>query len=123
MQDDSERLLKSRHRAASWRYVESYVPEAPAFSVNPQSPSPAMLSMCVISGSAAIKFLHARSIASVNRLLSGNETIELDRSTAVALVGGGTASCAEGGDFEDHFHPGAFVSSSKRSRIRVDEGL
>jgi hypothetical protein len=28
----------------------------------------------------------------------------------------------EGGAFEDHFHPGALVSSSRRERRRSDEG-
>lgn len=100
------------------------VPDAPALSVSPQSPSPAMLSICVISGSATIRFLHARSIASVNALESGKAS-GCGRLICSVVKEDGTAAvdtALEGGNFEDHFHPGALVSSSRSESSRSFEG-
>jgi hypothetical protein len=71
-----------------------------------------------------MRFLHARSIAAVNSLGSGNVS-KLGRFICSAAAEDETVEVRAafgGGAFEDHFHPGALVFSSRRERRRSDDG-
>lgn len=68
--------------------------------------------------------LHARSIAAVNSWGSRHASW-LGRLACLGTAEDETGAArviAEGGAFDDHFQPGAFVSSSRRERRRADEG-
>src|SRR5208283_5802052 len=76
------------------------------------------LSIRVISGSAAMSALLARSMDSANDLESGSSSLMADvcvmsdREEVVPVIAGVVEA-----DREDHFHPGTSVCSSRRERI------
>jgi len=98
-------------------------PEAPSLSVSPQSPSPAMLSILVISGSAATSALHARVMEALKDATSGALSVAARGLTCDGVV---VISCGVCGIcdarvdavLDDHFHPGVSVGSSRSPRSR-----
>lgn len=88
--------------------------------VSPQSPSPAILSILVISGSAAMSALHARSIATLKAAGSGDLSSFVPFCWGVEDVVGPDKNLAfgTGEELEDHFHPGDSVGSSSSDRRR-----
>lgn len=95
------------------------IPIAPPFRVNPQSPSPAIVSILVISGSARMMALQALSMAEMKAEGSVASMGGIDLSVAETVVDVlGENTSPAGGTREDHFQPGVSVGSSRRERIR-----
>ena len=91
---------------------------APPFSVNPQSPSPAMVSILVISGSAWMIALQALLTVKVKAEGSWALTGTLELSKAEASRDTLDEGWKQGGTREDHFQPGASVGSSRSERSK-----
>jgi len=92
---------------------------APPFRVNPQSPSPAIVSILVISGSAWMMALQALSMAETKAEGSGASMGGIDLSvdeTVFDVLDEKTSPA--GGTREDHFQPGVSVGSSRSERIK-----
>lgn len=111
-------------------------PLAPASKVRPASPSPAIWSCSVSSGSAAIRALHARAIAArkpfasvavySNQYTSRFQSHYLQGKTALSFCTGIGASSAftssvPGSLPACHFQPGALAGVSRYSRISLAE--
>lgn len=104
-------------------------PEAPSLSVSPQSPSPAMLSILVISGSAATSALHARLMEALKDATSGALSVAARRLACGEIV---VISCGVCGIcdarvdtdavLDDHFHPGVSAGSSRSPRSKSVDG-
>ena len=92
---------------------------APPLRVNPQSPSPAIVSILVISGSAWMIALQAFLMAETNAegFFALREAFDLSAVKSALDISDGDWTPA-GGEREDHFQPGVSVGSSRRERIK-----
>src|SRR5882724_12046111 len=89
---------------------------APDLSVNPQSPSPTILSSLVNSGSAAIIAPAAHSTASTKP--AGSDALSFIWGAVFVSRGVGEEDVKSAGwACDDHFHPGVSGLSSKSERI------